>query len=211
MFNQASKTWITAKISKGKQRLSDTIPNPYTKILNQETKKINADRKKKIKEISNNFELEPGKRVHIKEIIKKYPAGVPEDKGKTALQILVEKHLFKLLYSKNDGFESNTNLTWKEKVKRIFGGFGQEYENILIKEAHFFPMRLNTGALMSLCIVGVICFVVVVGSISLSIALTAYQQKIKDIYMKQMSSALSQYKAKFSGNSFNENLLKKGQ
>ena len=64
---------------------------------------------------------------------------------------------------------------------------------------------------MALLIVGAISVVVLLASVTLAAALGAYKQKIEDTYLKQMSSALSQYKTSFAGNSFSEELLKKGE
>jgi len=42
LFGAASKAWIHAKITRGKkERLSDTLPNPYYKIFKQETTPLN--------------------------------------------------------------------------------------------------------------------------------------------------------------------------
>jgi len=49
---------------------------------------------------------------------------------------------------------------------------------------------MTTGAMMSLTVVGFICFAVILGSISLLAFLGVYQAKIEDAYMNQMQSAL---------------------
>ena len=67
--------------------------------------------------------------------------------------------------------------------KAIFAGFEEEYENIIIKQAHFFPQRMTTGAMMALVVVGFICFAVIIGSVSLLAFLSSYIQVIKDAYM----------------------------
>ena len=50
-----------------------------------------------------------------------------------------------------------------------------EYENIMIKEAHFFPMRLTTGALLALIIVGLAGFLVIIASFGLVLVVGAYK------------------------------------
>jgi hypothetical protein len=58
----------------------------------------------------------------------------------------------------------------------------KEYENIMIKEAHFFPMRLTTGAIMAVGIVGVLGILVFVASfIGLSVML-AFKDTIEEAF-----------------------------
>ena len=78
---------------------------------------------KKIKAIDKNFKL-GDKKKHIKEVIKEggFKSCVKEDIGKSPLQLLIEKHLFKLLYSKKE-IDVDEKVSKKEQLKRVFGGF----------------------------------------------------------------------------------------
>ena len=208
LFSQASKRWIKAKVQKAKkQRLGDTIPNPYIAIHKFEVAVWEPRRERMIKDISKSFYE---KKIHYKDILKKYYSKGEVDNGKTFLQRVIEKYLFKYLYSV-DINKRDEDLGVFERIQRMMGGFEAEYENILIKEAHFFPQRLVTGSIMSLLIVGVTGVLLVFGSLSLFAVLGVYQEKIKDAYMSQMSKALTQYKTEFAGAQFSEELFTAGQ
>lgn len=132
LFGQASKAWIHAKITRGKkQKLSDTLPNPYYKIFNQETEPLNKTKHLKIQALQDNFQ-EDQKLYPRQNIFKKYPSQRIEDKGKDFLTLLVEKHVFKLLYSKDSKRETKKIGRWKA-FWNVFEGFDQEYENIIVK------------------------------------------------------------------------------
>ena len=82
----------------------------------------------------------------MRKILRAYPARRKEDLGKSYMRLLVEKHLFQMMFRKDiyADIKKKDEKPWWQKMTKFHpgGGFEEEYENILIKEAHSLSLSI---------------------------------------------------------------------